>query len=112
MLKENWGFRLPTATAILTVLYPEEFTIYDVRVRHQLNQTVYESKDFEKLWKSYVGFIECLRHATPEGLSLRDKDRYLWGKDFAQQLKADMERWDNPHATAAGNTASTRGRKK
>ena len=33
VLMRNWGFRLPTASAILTVLYPEEFTVYDVRAR-------------------------------------------------------------------------------
>jgi hypothetical protein len=31
-LLADWGFRLPMATAILTVLYPEEFTVYDTRV--------------------------------------------------------------------------------
>jgi hypothetical protein len=31
-LMTECGFRLPMASAILTVLYPEEFTVYDVRV--------------------------------------------------------------------------------
>lgn len=31
-LMVEWGFRLPVASAILAVLYPDEFTIYDVRV--------------------------------------------------------------------------------
>ena len=29
---EDWQFGLPMATAILTVLYPDRFTVYDVRV--------------------------------------------------------------------------------
>ncbi len=33
----NYHFRMPMASAILTVLYPEEFTIYDRRVREALN---------------------------------------------------------------------------
>ena len=28
----KWAFRLPTASAILTVLYPDVFTVYDRRV--------------------------------------------------------------------------------
>ena len=28
VLIEGWGFRLPMASAILTVLYPEDFTVY------------------------------------------------------------------------------------
>src|SRR3989344_4900183 len=33
ILFKEWRFSLPMATAILTVLYPDDFTIYDVRVR-------------------------------------------------------------------------------
>jgi hypothetical protein len=36
LLLTDWGFRLPTATAILTVLYPDTFTVYDVRVCNAL----------------------------------------------------------------------------
>ena len=32
LLIETWGFRVPTASAILAILYPDEFTIYDVGV--------------------------------------------------------------------------------
>jgi hypothetical protein len=32
VLVNDWGFRLPMASAILTVLYPADFTVYDVRV--------------------------------------------------------------------------------
>ena len=31
ILMQTWGFLLPMASAILTVLWPEEFTVYDVR---------------------------------------------------------------------------------
>ena len=36
ILMKNWGLRLPTATAILSVMYPKEFTVYDRRVCSQL----------------------------------------------------------------------------
>src|SRR5450755_4494827 len=32
VLIEAWCFRLPIASAVLTVLYPNDFTVYDVRV--------------------------------------------------------------------------------
>jgi len=51
-LLEKWEFLLPMASAILTVLYPTEFTVYDVRVcetlgefGHLKNQT-----QFDRVW--------------------------------------------------------------
>ena len=32
VLVKEWKFRLPMASAILSVLYPKDFTVYDVRV--------------------------------------------------------------------------------
>ena len=32
LLGVPWSFALPTATAILAVLYPDRFTVYDIRV--------------------------------------------------------------------------------
>src|SRR6266849_5418649 len=37
LLSKDWRFCLAMASAILTVLYPDRFTVYDVRVRGQLN---------------------------------------------------------------------------
>ena len=37
-LVQDCGFRIPMASAILTVLYPEIFTIYDVRVCDSLSE--------------------------------------------------------------------------
>jgi hypothetical protein len=33
--EKEWGFRLPMASAVLTVLWPEEFTVYDFRACEQ-----------------------------------------------------------------------------
>ncbi len=93
ILLEDWSFRLPMASAILTVLYPDDFTIYDVRVCEQVkfdDQT--GSTDFDKVWDSYQKFTESVK-THPEvsaGLSLRDRDRWLWGKSFYEQLRADV----------------------
>ena len=88
----NWEFYLPIASAILTVLYPDEFTIYDVRVCEALgsfSELGCMSK-FEKLWPRYLEFLQAVKQAAPEELTLRDKDRYLWGKSFSNQLVDDI----------------------
>ena len=91
---ERWGFRLPMATAVLSVLYPDRFTIYDVRVCRELRGfgTLAQAKRFETIWSGYQDFHQAVVAATPLRLSLRDKDRYLWGKSFATQLAADIAR--------------------
>ena len=33
-LWDTWGFRLPMASAILAVLFPEDFTVYDLSLIH------------------------------------------------------------------------------
>ena len=97
-LVKDWGFRLPMATAILTVLYPEEFTVYDVRVCGQVGmlQDLTPIRDFERLWTSYLEFKKAVCAAAPEVLSLRDKDRYLWGKSFAEDLASGIKRAFGP----------------
>ncbi len=93
VLIEGWGFRLPMASAILTVLYPENFSVYDVRVCDTLGNfhTVADSGNFDKLWLGYQRFLSAVKASAPQHLSLRDKDRWLWGKSFATQLQADIE---------------------
>jgi hypothetical protein len=87
----DWGFRLPTATAILTVLFPRQFTVYDMRVCESLGAfRKLENRRFsEELWKNYLSFKREIRNAAPSVLSLRDKDRYLWGKSFHKQVVKD-----------------------
>src|SRR5580658_5243436 len=36
VLMKQWGFLLPTSSAILTILYPDDFTVYDWRVCDEL----------------------------------------------------------------------------
>jgi hypothetical protein len=92
LLLTKWRFRLPTASAILTVLYPDIFTVYDIRVCDALH-------DFHQLgdrqwspivWGEYRRFIDAVRAAAPEGLSLRDCDRWLWGKDKQATLRSEL----------------------
>lgn len=92
-LIEKWGFRLATASAILTVCYPDRFTVYDARVCGELgdfHELAYRT-EADRLWEDYQAFIEQVQEAAPEGLSLRDKDRWLWGWSFAKQLERDLD---------------------
>ena len=83
------GFRLPMASAILTVLYPDEFTVYDVRVCDMLRDfhKLQNKTKFDKIWEGYEVFKKTVSNAVPEEANLRDKDRCLWGKSFCEDLK-------------------------
>ena len=91
ILMKEWGFMLPMATGILTVLYPEDFTVYDVRVCEVLRDfhKLKHRKFSSALWGDYEEFVQKVRAEPPQELSLRDKDRYLWGRSFFEQTQAD-----------------------
>jgi hypothetical protein len=94
---ETWGFHLPMASAILTVLWPKEFTVYDVRVCDELTSA--KLGDFSRLgnispkqvWPKYCEYCKAVENAVPEQHDLRDKDRFLWGRSAALQLENDIK---------------------
>jgi len=92
VLLEDWKFYLPMASAILTVLYPKDFTIYDIRVCDVLSNFhgLDNKTKFEERWNGYIEYRTAVIENTPKALSLRDKDRFLWGKSFAKQLEEDI----------------------
>lgn len=92
VLMRAWGFRLPMASAVLTVLYPEDFTIYDVRVCNQLGkfEELYWRKFSDGLWSEYNRFLQAVKRSTPAALTLRDKDRYLWGRSLYAQARREV----------------------
>lgn len=90
ILMAEWGFELPTASTILTVCYPNDFTVYDVRVCDMLGSfhKLRNKARFEEIWEGYLLFMEAVRKSeAPAGLNLRDKDRWLWGKSDFNGLK-------------------------
>lgn len=93
VLIQEWGFRLPMASAILTVLYPDEFTVYDVRVYELLGDfgDAQYKTNFNCLWDRYIAYLKRVKSEVPEAQTLRDKDRFLWGKSFALQLQSNIE---------------------
>jgi hypothetical protein len=92
ILIEDWAFRLSMASAILTVLYPNSFTVYDVRVCDELqdhHKVQYKTR-FEDLWAGYQAYLADVRSKESTAHALRDKDRTLWAKSFEKQLNDDI----------------------
>jgi hypothetical protein len=94
----DWKFRLPMASAILTVLWPEDFTVYDYRVCEELLQGelgnfrwLSDKAANHKLWLRYCDYLGAVKKAVPSVTRLREKDMYLWGKSAANQLEIDIE---------------------
>lgn len=95
--RDEWGFYLPMASAILSVLWPLDFTVFDYRACEQVVSL--GGMDFSridnigstvKLWPKYEEYREAVKRAVPQYDSLRDKDRFLWGRSAARQLAADI----------------------
>ncbi len=95
ILIQRKGFQLAIASALLTVLYPDDFTVYDVRVRGQLNypDITYTNGNAEKYFNDYLPQVlkkgrEITQNPT---LSLRDCDRVLWAKSWHEDLQKFLQ---------------------
>jgi hypothetical protein len=99
ILFSSWGFGLPMASAILTVLWPEDFTVYDYRVCDELNDfhQLGDWNNFENVWNGYCRYIDAVKSSVSQAVSLRDKDRILRGRSIAGQLQNDIRTGFNPH---------------
>src|SRR5712692_2945116 len=73
LLIKDWSFQLPIASAILTVLWPEDFTVYDTRVCKILGDFQYlkNKSKFEVIWEGYNNFKSRIESSAPEEFSLR-----------------------------------------
>jgi|SRR2546423_1192842 len=94
ILMKDWKFALPMASSILSVCYPEDFTIYDYRVRELIGgfPNLNNLADFEKIWAGYNEYKARVSQLAPAERTFRDRDRYLYGKSKALQLEADIRR--------------------
>ncbi len=92
VLMAEWGMRLPTASAVLTILYPDHFTVYDIRVCNELGAFhQLGSRQFsERLFEEYLRFVAAVEAAVPSCPTLRGKDHHLWGRSLMRQVKADL----------------------
>ncbi len=97
-----WDFALPMASAILSVLYSERFTVYDYRVCGELAdfQKLINITDGARLWAEYQRFVTAVRQ-VPGASTLREKDRILIGRSMASQLRSELEDWSRGPLSAA-----------
>lgn len=88
LLDNNKGFKVSMASAILTVLYPEDFTIYDYRVWNQVKNTMDQKEISNKkdVINLYWKFVKLVKEHT-NNFTLRDGDRNLWGKSWHYDLQ-------------------------
>jgi hypothetical protein len=92
----DWEFWLATASAILTVLYPQRFTVYDFRVVEHEELKRFKNIDSERSERNaerYLEFIEAVKTLKFEKATedLRSKDRYLWGRSRYTSMIRDIE---------------------
>ncbi|MEK7614362.1 MAG: hypothetical protein AAB428_01715 [Patescibacteria group bacterium] len=94
------GIKLAMASAILTILYPNNFTVYDWRVRGQLKEhrnnkgkeypdITYSSNVIQRYFDEYIPQVTELgrKIAQNNKLSLRNCDRLLWAKSWYEDLQ-------------------------
>jgi hypothetical protein len=79
------------ASAVLTVLYPDDFTIYDILVCKELKLKYRPEMPFsEKCWNEYQRYKKLVCEKAPAHLSLRDKDRFLRGRSIRKKAERDV----------------------
>ena len=93
ILFKTYKFLLPTASAILSVLYPDTFSVYDYRVCSQLKKDfkglAYKT-NFDNIWNGYQEYLADVKSESAKS-NYREADKYLWGKSFCKQLKKDIK---------------------
>ncbi len=83
------GIGLAMASAVLTVCYPEEFTVLDYRAWGTLCRWSVEGLParYPGTSEKYLQYCQaCRALADKKGLSLRDLDRALWAKSWEDDL--------------------------
>lgn len=93
VLIDDRRFSLPMASAVLTVFWPDEFTVYDARVCGELEdyRRLANRTNFDRLWQGFGQYVKAVNGAIEPRLPLRDKDRYLWARSAAKQLEDDIK---------------------
>jgi thermostable 8-oxoguanine DNA glycosylase len=80
------GIGYPIASAILSVCYPDDFTVVDYRAKatlKRLNQRIQGDPTSET--NAYLDYVtKCRAFAKECNISLRILDKYLWGYDFVE----------------------------
>lgn len=69
------GIDIPVASAVMTAVFPERFTVIDFRALDALGAKKYSTRSIKK-YLEYASY--CRNLAAEWHLSLRDLDRALW----------------------------------
>ena len=92
ILLEQDGFQLAMASAVLTILYPDDFSVYDWRVRSQLKHPRISGRIFpdityapNRIRRYFDEYVKQVKDSEPK-LLLRDCDRALWAKSWLESL--------------------------
>ena len=103
LLMIDWKFALPMASAILSVCWPEQFTIYDYRVRQRLESPELKHlTDFERIWSSFTDYQMRVAEIAPAELNLRERrtsKRKRWLSRRFLSFDALFEAWGHPPLT-------------
>ena len=89
LLTQIHGIGLPIASAILSVCYPDTFTVLDYRAWETLCELGLEElpRSYPRGEAAYLQYCRaCQTLAHQLGLSLRDLDRALWAKSWEDGL--------------------------
>ncbi len=92
---------MATASAILAVLYPKKFTVYDYRVREDPELNFFKNidtiKNLEKRAERYLRFVNQVnqKEYELEITTLRGKDKFLWGRSLYNQVEKEINDWNN-----------------
>ena len=89
----DWNLKLSNATAILSALFPEEFTFYDVEICGKLDdfRNIGNLTCFEDVWIGYHAYNQKVQQSLSESFSLCDKAPNLWIESFSTQLIKEIE---------------------
>lgn len=83
---------IPIASAILTVCFPDDFTVLDYRVWNILKERGLVDGSKPTTIERYLNYVDiCKRQAKQLNVSLRDFDRTMWGKSFYNDLVQFLE---------------------
>jgi hypothetical protein len=95
------GVGVKMASAVLTALFPNVYTVCDVRASEALGQ-----RDLSSL-RYYVAYLTaCARMAAEHGVSLRDLDRANWQWSKEQSNKHRKRRCRGIRLPSGGGVAS------
>ena len=94
VVMREWGFRLPIASAILTVLYPDDFTVYDRRVCGQAwgLPPVLDGRAFsDQLWDDYQRFLGSGERRCTRWPQLAREGPLSVGRSLCESVVEDLE---------------------